>query len=107
MQNSGGLLLVLELQNPGATAKHQHVLVDAGGRLAADTGQLEAVPMQVQRVDIVARVAKLEPVAVSLMHRVHRLHGLHRKRFTVERPLIEAVERNIALDDRHLDRLTR
>src|SRR5450755_2065264 len=58
-----------------------------------------------QRVDVIAGVAEFQPVAAPLVHRVHRLHGLHREGLAVEGPLIEAAERGVALDDRHLDRL--
>lgn len=47
------------------SAQHHHILDHARGRLASDTRQLEAVAVQVQRVNIIARVAELLPVAVS------------------------------------------
>jgi len=39
-------------------AQHHHVLDDARGRLAADTHELEAVPVQVERMHTVAGVAE-------------------------------------------------
>src|SRR5271165_6771662 len=51
----------LDLLKP---AEHHDVLNDPGGRLAADAHQLEAVAVQMQRMHIVARIAKFEPVAL-------------------------------------------
>src|SRR5271163_4767985 len=56
-----------------------------------------------KRMNIVAGIAELEPVAAPLVHRVRRLHRLHRKGFTIEGPLVETLQRAVALDDRHLD----
>ena len=56
-------------------------------------------------MDVVTGVAEFQPVPAPIMHRVHRLHGVHRKGLAVERPLIEAVEGRVVLDDRHFDRL--
>src|SRR6516165_8781293 len=64
----------LQLLKP---AQHHHVLDHPGGRFAGDARQLEAVAVQVQRVDVVARIAEFQAVAASLMHRVYRLPGLH------------------------------
>ena len=47
-------------------AQHHDILDHAGGRLAADPRQLEAVPMQVQRMDVVAGVAEFQPIAPPL-----------------------------------------
>jgi hypothetical protein len=68
------LLLTVEQREPGIVgdevkfhllepAQHHHVLDHPGGRFAGDTRQFEAVPVQIQRVDIVARIAKLQPIA--------------------------------------------
>jgi hypothetical protein len=89
------------------SAQHHHVLDHPRGRFTGDARQFEAVPVQVQRVDVVARVAEFQPVAAPLMHRVHRLHGVHRKSVTVQGPLIETFKRAVVLDDRDLDRLVR
>ena len=74
------------------TAEHHHVLDHAGGRLAADAHKFETVAVQMQRMDVVAGVAELQPVAASLMHGVHRLHRVHRERFAIEGPPVEAVD---------------
>ena len=55
----------LDLLKP---AKHHDVLNNPSGRFAADAHQLEAVAVQMQRMDIVARIAKFEPVALALVH---------------------------------------
>ena len=44
-------------------AQHHHVLDHARGRLATDARQLEAVPVQMQRVNVVAGIAEFQPVA--------------------------------------------
>src|SRR5512143_427368 len=62
-------------------AHRHHVLDDARGRLSANAYQFEAVPVQMQRMDVVARVAELKPVAAALMYCVHWLHRLHREGF--------------------------
>lgn len=69
------------------------------GRLTANADKFEAVSMHVQGMDIVAGVAEFRLVAAPLMHRGHRLHRFHGKRFPIEGPLVEAVERAAALDD--------
>ena len=48
-------------------ADHHNVLHDAGGRLAGDRCELEAVAMQVNGVDIVAGVAHAQAVALALL----------------------------------------
>jgi hypothetical protein len=48
-------------------AKHDDVFHHTGGWPAADPRQLEAVPVQVQRVDFVAGVAKLQPLATPFL----------------------------------------
>ena len=60
-----------------------------------------------QGVNVIARIAKFQAITPPFVQRVHRLHLLHRKRFAVQRPLIESVERRIELDDQHLDRFIR
>ena len=42
-------------------AQHHHVLDHARGGFAAYASQLEAMPVQVQRVNVVAGVSELEP----------------------------------------------
>ena len=86
-------------------AEHHHVLDHAGGGLAADTNKFKAMPMQVKRVDIVARVTELEPVAVPFLQLVKRPHGFHGEGFPVQRPKIEAVRRSVVLDDQQFDGL--
>ena len=86
------------------SAEHHDILHYPGGWLSAHVRQLETVAVQVQGMDIIARVAKLEPVAAPLVQRVHRLHRLHGKGFSVQSPLIEAVKGGVMLDDAHLDR---
>src|SRR5215468_8670323 len=56
-------------------------------------------------MNVVTGISKLEPVTAPFMHRIHRLHRIHRKGFTVEGPLVEAIQRAVVLDDRHLDHL--
>ena len=45
------------------SAQHHHVLDHARGRLAADAGQFEAVPVQMQRVNVITGIAEFQPVA--------------------------------------------
>ena len=44
------------------SAEHENVLDHPGGGLPADLRQLEAVPMKMQRMDVIAGVAELEAV---------------------------------------------
>ena len=47
--------------------------------------------VQMQRVNVIARVAEFEAIAPSRLQRVGRPHGLHGERFPIERPLVEPV----------------
>src|SRR5271170_6469725 len=54
----------------GGTSKcgnDHRILLDAGSRLAVELDKLEQVPVDVQRVGIVAAIVKHQPVAPSLM----------------------------------------
>ena len=86
------------------TAKHDDILDHAGCRLAVDLGQLEAVAVKMERVNVIARVTEFEPVAVPPLQCVDGLHRLHRKSLPVQRPPVEAAERRVVLLDRHHDR---
>ena len=88
-------------------AQHHDVLDDARRLPATDAHELEAVAVEMQRVDIVARIAKLEPVALALAEHHHRTHGFHREGLAVERPPVEPVRGSVVLDDGHIDRLIR
>ena len=50
--------------------QHHDVLDDAGSGLAADPNQLETVTVQMQRMNVVARIAESQPIAPSLLHPV-------------------------------------
>ena len=80
--------------------QHYNILHHARRRLAANAHEFEAVPVQVQRMNVVGGIAKLEPVAAPLVHSVDRFHGFHREGLAVKQPLIEATERAVILDDR-------
>src|SRR5262249_33621539 len=49
-------------------ADHDHILNDAGCRLAAHAHKLETVAVQMQRMDVVAGIAEFKPVAATLVH---------------------------------------
>jgi hypothetical protein len=81
------------------SAEHDHIFHDAGRWLTADAHQFEAVPMQVQWMNVVTGISELQAVTPTLMERVCRLQRIHRERFAVERPLIEALKGGVVLDD--------
>src|SRR5579872_1492235 len=78
-------------------AEHHYILDHARRRLAADTHQLKTVPMQMQRMDIVAGIAEFQAIAPPFVDDIGGLHGLHRKGLSVQRPLVEAVQRAVVL----------
>ena len=49
------------------SAEYHDVLNNPGGHFTANTHQLEAVAVQMQRMHIVARIAKFEPIALALV----------------------------------------
>ena len=53
-------------------ADHDHILNDAGCRLASYAHELEAVAVQMQGMDVVAGVTEFKTVAASFVHGVHR-----------------------------------
>ena len=61
------------------SAKHYDILHHARSRLAGDAGQLEGMAVQVEWMDVVARIAQLKVVAASVMNCVDRLERLHEK----------------------------
>ena len=83
---------------------HDRVLDDARGRLAVDLGDLEQVPMQVQRMRIVGAVAKDEPVARALLE--HELL-IVRIRLAVDREAVELARAARHLFEHHVDGLQR
>src|SRR5579883_1243190 len=80
--------------------EHDHVLDDARGWLAGNADEFEAVSMQMQWMDVVARVAEFEAITAALMHGIHGPHVVHREGFVVKQPSVEAVEGAIVLYDR-------
>src|SRR5262245_616854 len=88
-----------------AAGQHHHVLSYARARLAADADQFEAVAMEMERMNVVAGIAKFQAVAATSVDGVGRFHGLHGKWLAVEQPLIEAVELAIVLEDLNFDGL--
>jgi hypothetical protein len=81
------------------TAEHHDVFDDAGRVFAADAHELETVPVQMQRMNVVAGVPEFEPVPTPFVQGVHGLHPVHRESFAIEQPLIETVQRAVVLDD--------
>ena len=51
-------------------AEHHDVFDHACRRLAADPHKLEAVAMQMERMDVVTGIAKLEPIAAPFVNSV-------------------------------------
>src|SRR5580700_9034453 len=51
--------------------------------------------VKMQRMNVVAGVAELEPVTAPLMHGEGRLHSVHGESCAIEEPLVEAVERGV------------
>jgi hypothetical protein len=87
------------------SAHHHNVFHHAGGWLSGDPREFEAVPMQMNRVDVITRIAHANAVALPLMQmegrrRHHLLYGV---RHSVDGPLIESVERGVLLFEEHVE----
>ena len=63
------------------------------------------MPVQMQRVNVVAGIVEFEAIAPPFMDGPSRLHGLHRESLAVEEPLIEAIERAVVFDHRYVKAL--
>jgi len=85
-------------------SKHHHVLEHAGSLLAGYPRQLIAVAVKMQRMNVIARIAKLEAIVAPLNQGVRRLHGSHGECLPIEGPSVESVERGVVLHDEHLNR---
>ena len=57
-------------------AEHDDVFQDAGGGLAGESGQLEAVAVQMDGMNVVAGVAHAKAVALALAQMKRRGHRL-------------------------------
>src|SRR5262245_63241733 len=77
------LLMAVEQGGPGVVGhkvelelleagQHHHVLDYARARLAADADQFEAVAMEMERMNVVAGIAKFQAVAASSVDGVGR-----------------------------------
>src|SRR5262249_44442616 len=53
-------------------ADHDHILNDAGCRLAAHAHKLETVAVEMQRMGVVAGIGGFKAVAATFVHSVHR-----------------------------------
>lgn len=51
----------------------------------ADPHQLEAVTVEMQRVDVVAHDLGFQSISPTFMHFVHRFHRFHGERLAVQR----------------------
>jgi len=85
-------------------ADHEDILENTGSGLARDPGQLKAVPVQVDRVDVVAGIAHPYAVPLTLMQvkggcRHHLILGI---RHPIDGPLIESIQRGVLLFKEHV-----
>src|SRR6185312_528537 len=88
-------------------ADHHDILHHTGCGLACDAHELEAVPVEVNRVDVVARIAHAQAVAPACMDLEEGTHSLHGERLSVEGPLIEATACGVDLREHHVDGVVR
>ena len=86
--------------------QHRHVFDDARRRLARDPGQFESMPVQVHRVNIIRRIAHVQPVAFSLFQMKHRLHPNHIKSHPINGPPVETLIRRLVFRNGEEIRLT-
>src|SRR5260370_20799132 len=82
--------------------RHDSVLHDACGRLSVDLGQLEQMPMQMERMRIVGSIAEDEAIARALLE--HELLVV-RIRFAVDREAVELAHSARHFFEHHIDGL--
>jgi hypothetical protein len=86
-------------------AEHSHILHNARGRLPCDFGELKAVPMQMNGMNVITRITHSQMISPAAAKMKHQVDVVHRERSTIDRPLVESVERRIVLGEQHLDDL--
>ncbi len=59
------------------TTQHDDILHDPGCCFASDPSQFEAMPMQMNRMDVIAGVAHAKSITFPLTQMKHRLHFVH------------------------------
>ncbi len=86
-------------------ADHDDIFDDAGGGLAGDLCEFEAVAVKVDGVDVVAGVAHADAVALALMEMKgwrghHLMCGIG---YAIDGPLIEAIECGVLFFEEHVE----
>src|SRR6185437_5754596 len=93
---------------PLVSADHHHILPDASGWSSGNVAQLKNVAMQMDGMDIIARVAHADAVALALPQMKHggprpAEHFAHGESDAVDRPTIEAGIGSVFLDESRIE----
>ena len=88
---------------------HHHVLHRHPLSSARPPRQFKSMPMQVNRMNVVAGIAHPQPVSLALlqMERSWRHASAHRIRDTIDRPAVEAVHGSVLFGEQHVEGLVR
>src|SRR5437879_5569649 len=84
---------------------HDYVFHDAGSRGSRQTGQLEAVPVEMYRMDVIAGIAHVDSIPVAFLQvKRGRSHCIgHRIGCPVDGPAVEALFSGIVFPEDHLE----
>src|SRR5262249_44341086 len=86
-------------------SQHHYILEHTCRGLSSYAHKLKAVPVQMDRMNIVAGIAHAKPIPLSLFQVKCRGHGFagHRIGHTIDRPAVEAFFRRVVLRKSHLE----
>src|SRR6266567_2975930 len=88
-------------------SKHHNIFENSRGGLSRQTRQLEAVPVQMDRMEVIAGIAHTEsiPLAVLQMKCSCAYFASHRVSDAIDGPSVEAVLRGIVFREGHFEGL--